>query len=378
MLPPLEETFKKSDKMPFGTYVMHDQLEHLYPHNTIFVKKQNFEKTWSEISDTGALYITVTDNLYLSSLDLRAMLQYVSAGNSMFISGNHLENLLDTLNCTAVTTPEIIFSMPELMKYTHVSLRQDLYNDTLNYSYYYYILNNNFTRYDTLNTKVLGFNELGRPNFIVLFYGEGRFFLHLEPKAFSNYFLLQKNNYKYLEKVLAFTNSTPEQIFWDDYYCRKDYESDDDDENSKGSFDFLLKHPPLRWAFWLTLLLLFIYIFFGGKRRQRIIKVAEPNKNTSVAFTETVGRLYLQQRNNRNIADKMVSYFFDHLRTQYFLNTSQLNDEFIITLSRKSNMPLEKVEKLVTTIKYVQNNYDVSDILLLSLSQQIENFNKTK
>jgi hypothetical protein len=67
---------------------------------------------------------------------------------------------------------------------------------------------------------------------------------------------------------------------------------------------------------------------FDSKRRQRIIKPLQPNINTSVAFTETVGRLYLQKKDNRNIADKMITYFLEHIRNQYFLNTNQLNDEF--------------------------------------------------
>jgi hypothetical protein len=103
----------------------------------------------------------------------------------------------------------------------------------------------------------------------------------------------------------------------------------------------------------------------------------DPNKNTTVAFTETVGRLYLQQHNNRNIADKIILHFFEYLRSQYYLNTNQVNDNFITTLSRKSNLADEKVKQLFVTIRQVQNSYDINDALLLSLNQQIENFNKT-
>ena len=121
-----------------------------------------------------------------------------------------------------------------------------------------------------------------------------------------------------------------------------------------------------------------LYILFGGKRRQRIIEIVPTNTNTTVAFTETVGRLYLQSKNNRNIADKQIQYFFEQLRSQFFLNTNHINEEFINSLSRKSNVPIDITQKLFATIRQVQNNYDISDEQMLSLNRQIENFNKTK
>lgn len=374
-LPSLEETFSKRDKMPFGTYVACSQLENIYPHNTIFLKRQNFKTTWHEMSDTGALYVCISKNLFLSVEDLESVLQYVSAGNTMFISSNNISNkLLDTLGCSAFSMSPSIILMPEALATTSVSFTRERYLDSSNYSYFYYPLINSFIKYDSANTQVLGVNERGGANFITLPYGRGRFFLHVEPNTFSNYFLLQRNNYHYLQNAFAYTKAIPEQIFWDDYYCNKNTE---DESDSDGSLDFLLKYPPLKWAFWLTLLLFFIYIFFGGKRRQRIINVTVPNKNTTVAFTETVGRLYLQKHNNRNIADKIILHFFEHIRTQYYLNTNHINDIFITTLSRKSNVPMERVNRLFKMINIIQNNYDISDQQLLALNQQIENFTKT-
>ncbi|UEG49324.1 hypothetical protein LK994_11840 [Ferruginibacter lapsinanis] len=377
-LPVLTETFEKKDKTPFGTYITYNQMEQLYPHNTIFIKRQNFQTTWSEISDTKALYVSISNNVFLTKADVTAMLQYVYAGNTMFISGNNIDKkLLDTLGCSTTESQDMPYVVPELMNYTHVGLEPSLFNDSTKYSYFYYPLDNKFLKYDTAQSRVLGVNQNGKPNFILLFHGKGRFYLHLEPKAFSNYFLLQKSNYKYLQQALAFTNENPEQVFWDDFYCKKNYATSDG-ESEEGTFAMLTKYPPLKWALWLTLLLLALYILFGGKRRQRIIEVVKPNINTTVAFTETIGRLYLQSKNNRNIADKMILYFFEQIRTQYFLNTNHLNDEFIDTVSRKSNVSIEKTKKLFKTIHQIQNNFDVSDHQLLSLNNQIEHFNKTK
>ena len=64
--------------------------------------------------------------------------------------------------------------------------------------------------------------------------------------------------------------------------------------------------------------------------------------------------------------------------SQYFLNTTHLDEDFIDTLSRKSNVPLQQTTKLFTTINQVQQSLEMEDKQLLSLNQQIENFYKHK
>src|SRR5258706_230828 len=90
-IPSLNETFFANDKIPFGTYVLRNQLDQFYYHNTIKNIKQPFATTWQEMYDTGSLYINVSQNLILSKEDKNAMLNYVSAGNSMFISSAYID-----------------------------------------------------------------------------------------------------------------------------------------------------------------------------------------------------------------------------------------------------------------------------------------------
>jgi hypothetical protein len=122
---------------------------------------------------------------------------------------------------------------------------------------------------------------------------------------------------------------------------------------------------------------LVLYILFGGKRRQRIVPAIAPNENTTVTFIETISRLYLQKKDNKDIADKMITYFFEHIRNQYFLNTNNLTEEFTAALSRKSNVSESVTQQLFSTIATVQEATTISDAQLLSLNQQIEKFYKT-
>jgi hypothetical protein len=49
---------------------------------------------------------------------------------------------------------------------------------------------------------------------------------------------------------------------------------------------FILNNPPLRYAWYLLLLGLLIFVLFNAKRKQRIVPVIEPLKNTSLDLSE--------------------------------------------------------------------------------------------
>ena len=373
-LPPLEETFSKKDKNPFGTFVSHHQVEQMYYNNTIRDIRMDFDDTWREIDDTGAIYINISKNLFLSKADLASMLAFVYNGNSMFISSDRIDKaLLDTLGCTV--NRNYYDQFVSQMKHTSVKLNPGIFFDSTAYQYFYLPFYNHFSKLSSTESVILGSNKFG-PNYIVVFYGKGRFYLHTEPRAFSNYFLLQKDNFKYFRHLFSFTPAAPEHVYWDDYYNKRNYPPNA--EGNKSKLSVLLQYPAMAWAFWLLLLMLALYVLFGGKRRQRILSALQPNTNSTVAFTETIGRLYLQKKDNRNIADKLITYLFEHIRNQYYLNTSQLNEEFIATLSRKANVSKGGVDKLFGLIKRVQQSPEISDEELLQLNRKIENFYKNK
>ena len=187
---------------------------------------------------------------------------------------------------------------------------------------------------------------------------------------------MQKDNFKYSRNLFSFTPSIPEHVYWDDYYYKRNYPGNESGERT--SLGVLLQYPAMAWAFWLLLMLFGLYVFFGGKRRQRIVETIAPNTNTTLTFTETIGRLYLQKKDNRNIADKLITYFLEHIRNQNYFKTSQVNDEFSTNLRRKSNNGKEGTEKLFESSGAVQQTMEVSDQQLLLLNQQIENFYKNK
>ncbi|MBS1512150.1 MAG: DUF4350 domain-containing protein [Bacteroidetes bacterium] len=364
--PDLRETYAKNDQIPFGGYVAYHQLENMFSRNDVRTKNQPFDNTWSQLSDTGSLYVCISKFVFLSDEEAKAMLDYVYAGNTLFISANYIDtSLLNQVKCKE-NFNEFFYGLNwniDTMMQTGAKTRDSLY------SYFYYPFQNNFIVKDTVYTKVLGHDEHMNTNFLVYFHGKGKLFLHCEPKAFSNYFLLKDDNYKYLQNAMAYTNLSPDHLYWDDYYRRFTAR-----RGSRGALGEILSHPPLAAAFYLILALMILYALFASKRKQRIVEQIKPNVNTTLAFTETIGRLYLQKKDNRNIAEKMITYFNEHVRNTYFLNTNVVDEEFITTLSRKSGVQQERVESLYRAITHVYQSVQVDDYQLLSLNEQIQKF----
>src|SRR5579871_5141807 len=85
----------------------------------------------------------------------------------------------------------------------------------------------------------------------------------------------------------------------------------------------------LKWAYRIALITVIIFVFFEIKRRQRIIPVIEPLRNSTLDFVRTVGGVYFHQHNNKNIAEKKIQYFFEFIRSHFYLSTVYLDDEFI-------------------------------------------------
>ena len=103
----------------------------------------------------------------------------------------------------------------------------------------------------------------------------------------------------------------------------------------------------MKWAFWLLLLLFMLIYLIESKRKERMIPVIAPVRNTSLDFVRTIGRLYYQRKDNLNLANKMSVHFLGHVRSKYNLQTSFLDQEFTDRLTYKSGYNKEAVIKIL-------------------------------
>ena len=136
----------------------------------------------------------------------------------------------------------------------------------------------------------------------------------------------------------------------------------------------VFRYPALR-AVWLLLVYgLLLYIFFNSKRRQRIIPVIKPLRNTTVEFEQTIGNLYYQQGNTANVIDKKIVFFLDRIRTGYFIDTSKLDERFAEKLKSKSEKDIELITEIIDFINEFRKNKSAEKKDLIHINKLIEAF----
>jgi hypothetical protein len=215
---------------------------------------------------------------------------------------------------------------------------------------------------------VLGKNGRGEVNFLKYTFGKGALYLLPDPKLLTNYSLLQPQGAAYAGKVLSYLPAG-QTVLWDELNTR-----------GNGADTSILrvffKHPPLRWAYLISILGLLVFVLFEIKRRQRAIPAMEPLKNTSLDFVKVIGKLYYQQRDNKDIAQKKISYFLEFLRSSYRLNTNAAVPELIETIRLRSGARQGTLQNLFASIKMAEQTSQVTDKELIDLNEYMEEFYK--
>jgi hypothetical protein len=116
------------------------------------------------------------------------------------------------------------------------------------------------------------------------------------------------------------------------------------------------------------------FIFFYGRRKQRIIPVIASLTNTTVEFVETVGNLYYQQKDFKNIAEKKISYFLDYLRSKYLIRTGSFDKETIQKIAEKSSLSSGKIKSIFKEIEKVNRSQKITEEELMNINYQIDKF----
>jgi len=292
-------------------------------------------------------------------------MNFVGEGNTVFISSFRIgDSLLHYLK-VKIQVDNSLFFLRDTLK---VKVNSPVTNDTFSFEYPGDSYGSYISSLDSQYTTVLGTDENGRPDFVKFNYKSGgAIYLHFAPMAFTNFFLLHKNNKAYYDNVFSYMPKSVTEIKWDEYFrYSRDF----------SVLRFLLSIPSFRWAFWLLLLLFLLIYVFESKRRQRPIPAVNILRNSSLDFVKTIGRLYYQRKDNLNLAHKMAAHFLGHVRTKYNLATASLDSEFAEKLSYKSGYDKILVKDIVDHIKVMQQQQSLSDEGLLQLNQKIESFYK--
>jgi hypothetical protein len=380
-------TLKRQDKIPYGTYAAYQDLKYIFPKASIYTNKYE-PGYWDSIStyDAHQALIIICPSFRADSYEMQKLIRCAENGNDVFISSRYLSSAADkVLQCNSSSYDLSFIRADMLDDSMKISLGDPPFTKPLVYTYPGKTFDTYFASIDSLTTEVLGENEYGYANFIHLRAGKGNFYIHTEPLAFSNYFVLHKNNKEYYEKALSVIDRDVTRVVWDEYYLNKEEENAFDiprNNNKKGWFGTLMSlenengQRSFGVAFWLLILLLLLYVLLGMRRKQRYIPVITKPGNDSLDFVKTTGRLYYDRCDHKNLCKKMAAYFLEHVRNKYKLLTGTLDDNFINQLRFKTGAPEHELRGIVSFIKYLDDEPLISSSALTDFHRQLESFYK--
>jgi hypothetical protein len=359
-------TLWRMDPIPYGTKYAFDNLPMIFPDADIRTSR-NIPQLLQNVSsdDTLRTLMVVSGRFDADSDEMNALIRFASFGNQVFISCQELGDSVSGMLHLKWTV-----SFDPFKDSAQCSILNPASGQYDEFGYPGYGMDSYFEAIDTGFAEVLGKNSEGKPDFIrIPFPQGGAIYLHLNPFAFTNFFLLHRENKSYYDLALSNLPAKSKVVEWSEYFRYSK-------NGNFSAFHFIKSNRSLRWAFWLTLVLFGILFLVDSKRKQRPITEIPALQNASVDFVKTVGRLYFQQKNNQNLAIKMITAFLENVRSAYNLSTSMLNDEFIQKLAFRTGIPINQIQHLVYTIHEIRMNPHVSDPEIMDLHQQINQFNK--
>lgn len=233
------------------------------------------------------------------------------------------------------------------------------------------------------NPTLLGGNEDDYINYIQVRYGKGNFYLHTTPLIFSNYFLMNKECYDYVNVV--FGDMGTGNTYWDESSRINENmplnEFDFNDPKyhpNEGPLSFILSQEGLKLAWSILLISLVLYLIFGLRRKQRVIPVLPRNTNTSKEYAETIAQLYMQKGSHIDIYRLKMDMFKAFLRDRYGINTVAKTEEEINRLIEiiviKSDVKPEHVKDIFKTYNFIFMKESLSTKDLVYFHDLLEEF----
>lgn len=360
-------SFYHLDKNPYGGKIFYELLRSRFDSVSI-----NFNTVYEKEGQIDGNIIILAQNYFPDADDLEVLLNETGKGKKVLIAAQYFHyDFKDTLGLN-VRFPFGEFEIPgqtqTMVDSTVIRLVNNNLDSSTTFSFPKQIGQTSFSRIDTLKASILAVDENEYPVLVSYPIGKGELFICSTPLVFTNYSLLLNGNYHLVEKILSYFNSP--SIHWFQYYQMGRMES-------PSPMRYLLGEAPLKWAFYATMLAIFLFMIFEAKREQRIVPVIEPLKNHTLDFTRVIGRLYYQKKDHRDLAWKKIIYFHEYALAHYFIDIFKEDENLAALLAQKTGETEDAAGKLLNMIGHVRHSTRISSEYLFELNKLIDKFYST-
>lgn len=399
-------TFSHVDKQPLGCFVFDSVLTQSLP-NGYHVTKKTFFQLDQEHAKEKISVLMVVDQQDLKQLDVKYLCNIARRGgkvmvvaSSSFDDGRNADTVVvDELERTFKVKIEdgIYFSLRGILSglkahdndmydtiywnnretmYAAQSYRM-FYNmvggtlfvdsvpkvkrlaytlSTAGYDYKYDSLYvGDFTRFDTIVDKKERIERIDTfaikkvPTAVSVPYGKGEVIFVSSPLLFTNYGMLEGNTFVYIFRLMSYLADLP--VYRTEAYVKTDAML----VAEQSPFREFIKRPPLRWALYLALLGVVLFMIFTARRRQRVIPIMSKPANRSLEFIQLIGTLYYQRKDHVDLVRKKFKLFAEELRKTAGVDISDVNtdDREYLLLAEKTGMNSDRLKKVIRQIRLV-------------------------
>ncbi|WP_368113310.1 DUF4350 domain-containing protein [Bacteroides sp. RTP21281st1_E4_RTP21281_210402] len=363
-------TFSHYDEQPLGCALFDSLLSSSLPHGYSLSKETFYQMEEDTVDKMGILVIA--NSLSMVKADVNALLKMAERGNKiMLVSNNYPKLLEDTLGFYCTYSH---FNAAAFRKYASSIFRKDsiywvadsVYSRQL-YRCYPQFCNSSFRRYDSKVIRKLAEKDMTDAigdaladsdsvkvysNYHPLLamarpWGEGEIILVSTPLLFTNYGVLDGNNANYIFRLLSQMGELP--IVRSEGYMKATAQV------QQSPLRYLLAHQPLRWALYLTMITILLFMIFTAKRRQRAIPVVREPANKSLEFTELIGTLYFQKKDHVDLVRKKFAYLAEELRREIQVDIEEVADDkrSFERIARKTGMDAGEIAEFVHEVRPV-------------------------
>lgn len=399
-------TFSHVDKQPFGCFVFDSVLTQSLP-NGYHVTKKTFFQLDQEHAKEKISVLMVVDQQNLKQLDVKYLCNIARRGGKVMVVAS--SSFDDGRNTDTVVVDELERTFKVRIEAgTYFSLRgilaglkahdNDMY-DTIywnnretmyaaqSYRMFYnmvggtlfvdsvpkvkrlaYTLSTagydyrhdslyvgDFTSFDTIVDEKERIERIDTfaikkvPTAVSVPYGKGEVIFVSSPLLFTNYGMLEGNTFVYIFRLMSYLADLP--VYRTEAYVKTDAML----VAEQSPFREFIKRPPLRWALYLALLGVVLFMIFTARRRQRVIPIMSKPANRSLEFIQLIGTLYYQRKDHVDLVRKKFKLFAEELRKTAGVDISDVNtdDREYLLLAEKTGMNSDRLKKVIRQIRLV-------------------------
>lgn len=184
----------------------------------------------------------------------------------------------------------------------------------------------------------------------------GKLIVTTMPLVFTNYGVMDSDARKLLEYMSSFFKGRKLYRLYEEKNKNTMMEEED------GDFKYIMSQPPLKWAFYIILGLLVVYMVFNSRRRMKAIPVHKIDEDTTLQFAKVLGTFYYHQDNHVPFLMKKYDKLKSTLQSRYGWDVEKMeasdliNRLYVITGIRK-----DRIAKLFILIReYSQDARTIS------------------